>query len=191
MKNTFRTEILSKIQKNRDDIIEAVNANGGDIEKVLFDGEISQKKLFAVVSDIAAMTIRGDTAGLRKIKDTKQPVFKDVLAQYHPSLLPPPCNGVIDQLFKLRDCVKNIALEPLSNAYVDFRHKLRQYLIQTIAEGEGSVDEQLLAVEEAVEHILDERLNVYSRQAHQGVENNFATLRTIDQVSFLIWVIMV
>jgi len=171
LKEQFRYEIIEQIENNRKSIVEEINENGGDIEAVLFSGD---SKL-----------------GSNKVKNKKWPLFKYSLSQYHLDLSPPSCNGLIDQLFKLRDCIKNITLEPLSGAYQDIRRNLRIQLEETIVNSTGSVNDKLDEVEEAVEGIIDHHLNNYSRRAHHNIEGAFATLVTIDRVSFLIWVVMV
>ncbi len=171
LKAAFREDIIYRIESRLDNAQTTIEKNNSNIEQVLF-GNISQIK-----------------KPVRKTKNS--PVLEYTLAEYHADLEPPECNGVIDQLFKLRDCVKNIALEPLSNAYLDIRDDLHNKTIELTSDSEKSVGEKIKEIKQSVNSIVNKRLGGYSRSAHKGVEQSFTTLKVIDQISFVTWVSIV
>lgn len=163
LKLVFRDDIVSRLERELDTSQTTIQAYNGNIELALFG--------------------RGE-----RRKDS--PIIAYQLADYHPDLQPPECNGVIDQLFKLRQCVKNIALEPLSTAYRDIREDLRRQAVSVTSDGEQSVEEQLQILKTAVTEIVEQRLNSYSRSAHRSVESSFATLTILDRLTFVAWLVM-
>ncbi len=171
LKIVFREDIISRIENQLDKSKAAIEKNNGNIEQALF-GNARHKK--------------------RSINKAKNgPVLEYTLAGYHADLEPPECNGVIDQIFKLRDCVKNIALEPLSNAYLDIRNDLRNETIKLTSGSERSVDEKIKDIKRSVNFVVRQRLSTYSQRAHNTVEDGFSTIKAIDQISFLIWISIV
>jgi hypothetical protein len=167
LKMTFRDDIIQRLDSELDNARDLIARHNGNIDTALFG--------------------RGND--YNRVNDS--PIIAYSLADYHADLEPPSCNGVIDQVFKLRDCVKNIALEPLSNAYLDIRQDLRREAGHIAADGEQSLDEKINAIKEAVSMVVNQRLDNYGRSAHQSIEANFAALKTIDRISFVIWIVMV
>lgn len=172
LKRTFRNDILTRINTRLDQSKIIIEKNNGNIDRALFGNN--------------------KTYGLSYAQSlTAQPVIAYALSDYHPDLSLPSCNGVIDQLFKLRDCVKHIALEPISTAYSDIRDHLQRRTAEISDNTQMSVDEKIQVIKAIFRTIIDERLNNYSRHAHLSVERQFDIATMIDTVSFIVWLTMV
>jgi hypothetical protein len=163
LKQTFRQDIVRRLNQTLEENSETLKEQGGDLESVIFGSK----------------------------QNRRYPIINYKLADYHPDLKPPSCNGIIDQLFKLKDCVKNIMLEPLSQAYADIREDLRVELKQSLEGGEEKMDNNIELLIDKVEEIVDKRLNDYSLQAHQSVEASFTTFKTLQQLTFILWLCLV
>jgi hypothetical protein len=167
LKLTFRKDIVNRLNTELDKNRQKIKNQGGNLESAIFGSS--------------------NRSQANRTSRRQQPIIQYKLSDYHPDLEPPICNGVIDQIFKLRDCVKNIMLEPLSNAYQDIREDLRQELQSNLDDGEKNIDKNITLLKNRIEFIVDQRLKHYSLNAHHSVETGFTFFRIIKQLSFLIW----